>query len=280
MKKYSTQLAVYLLTIFMMCTTAVAVAVDVEFYSLNSTHSDSSKIKMTEDLFYTQLLSLPEYRVVDKRPSSYSGNTDNPNQDTMIFHGELQEQDNTWICTLTLEQPHLNKKSQITSNYDSYFKILSDAKSSISQLFANISSSSTSVASSKTAPQGSAGVPTFDSLSGTWSGESSINKIVLLRGGRGFVIFNNGASMNINVEIQGSTVVCTQSGKPNASFFPELPREVALVAAMDAQPITWTMTLSNNSTLTGTKQSLQAIMVAGSAVGAEMGTSQVTWTRQ
>lgn len=278
MKKYSTQLAVYLLTIFMMCTTAVAV--DVEFYSLNSTHSDSSKIKMTEDLFYTQLLSLPEYRVVDKRPSSYSGNTDNPNQDTMIFHGELQEQDNTWICTLTLEQPHLNKKSQVTSNYDSYFKILSDAKSSISQLFANISSSSTNVASSKTAPQGSAGVPTFDSLSGTWSGESSINKIVLLRGGRGFVIFNNGASMNINVEIQGSTIVCTQSGKPNASFFPELPREVALVAAMDAQPITWTMTLSNNSTLTGTKQSLQAIMVAGSAVGAEMGTSQVTWTRQ
>lgn len=278
MKKYSTQLAVYLLTIFMMCTTAVAV--DVEFYSLNSTHSDSSKIKMTEDLFYTQLLSLPEYRVVDKRPSSYSGNTDNPNQDTMIFHGELQEQDNTWICTLTLEQPHLNKKSQVTSNYDSYFKILSDAKSSISQLFANISSSSTSVASSKTTPQGSAGVPTFDSLSGTWSGESSINKIVLLRGGRGFVIFNNGASMNINVEIQGSTIVCTQSGKPNASFFPELPREVALVAAMDAQPITWTMTLSNNSTLTGTKQSLQAIMVAGSAVGAEMGTSQVTWTRQ
>lgn len=278
MKKYSTQLAVYLLTIFMMCATAVAV--DVEFYSLNSTHNDSSKIKMTEDLFYTQLLSLPEYRVVDKRPSSYSGNTDNPNQDTMIFHGELQEQNNTWICTLTLEQPHLNKKSQVTSNYDSYFKILSDAKSSISQLFANISSSSTSVASNKTIPQGSVGVPTFDSLSGTWSGESSINKIVLLRGGRGFVIFNNGASMNIHVEIQGTTIVCTQSGKPNASFFPELPREVALVAAMDAQPITWTMTLLNNSTLTGTKRSLQAIMVAGSAVGAEMGTSQVTWTRQ
>lgn len=86
--------------------------------------------------------------------------------------------------------------------------------------------------------------------------------------------------MNITVEIKGSTIICTQSGKSNASFFPELPREVALVAAMDAQPITWTMTLSSNSTLTGTKQSLQAIMEAGSAVGAEMGISQVTWTRQ
>ena len=278
MKKYSTRLAVYFLTIFMMCSHVVAV--DVEFYSLTSTHSDSSKIKMTEDLFYTQLLSLPEYRVVDKRPVTYNGTTDNPNQDTMIFYGELYEQDNTWICTLTLEQPHLDKKSQVTSNYDSYFKILSDAKSSISQLFSNISNSSLGVTSSRTAPQGAVGTPTFDNLSGTWSGESSINKIVLLRGGRGFVIFNNGASMNITVEINGSTIVCTQAAKPNASFFPELPREVALVAAMNAQPITWTMTLANNSTLTGTKESLQAIMVAGSAVGAEMGTSQVTWTRQ
>ena len=278
MKKYSTRLAVYFLTIFMMCSHVVAV--DVEFYSLISTHSDSSKIKMTEDLFYTQLLSLPEYRVVDKRPVTYNGTTDNPNQDTMIFYGELHEQDNTWICTLTLEQPHLDKKSQVISNYDSYFKILSDAKSSISQLFSNISNSSLGVTSSRTAPQGAVGTPTFDNLSGTWSGESSINKIVLLRGGRGFVIFNNGASMNITVEINGSTIVCTQAAKPNASFFPELPREVALVAAMNAQPITWTMTLANNSTLTGTKESLQAIMVAGSAVGAEMGTSQVTWTRQ
>ena len=256
-----------------------AAAVDVEFYSLTSSLSDSSKVQMTEDLFYTQLLSLPEYRVVDKRPARYTGTTSSPNRDTMAFHVELHEKDSTWTCTLTLEQPHLDKKSQVTGSYDSYFKILSDAKSSISQLFASISGPAAG-ASGTAAAQGSAGAPTYDSLSGTWSGEPSINKIVLLRGGRGFVIFNNGASMNIRVEIKGTTIVCTQSGKPNASFFPELPREIALVAATTAQPITWTMTLSGSSTLTGTKRSLQAIMEAGTAVGAEMGTTQVTWTRQ
>lgn len=279
MKRLSTKLAVYFLTTFMMCTHAVAV--DLEFYKLASTITDASKVQMAEDLFYTQLLSMSQYRVVDKRPSNYTGSTDNPKQDTMIFHGELQEEGNAWICTLSLEQPHLNKKAEITSTYDSYFKILSDAKSSINRLFSSLSSSS-SAAATGTAPRhnDSVGMPTYDSLSGTWSGEPYINKIVLLRGGRGFVIFQNGASMNIQVEINGNTVLCTQSGKSNASYFPELPREVALVAAMDAEPITWTMTLQDDTTLTGTKQTLQAITDSGTAVGAEMGTTTVTWKRQ
>ena len=93
-------------------------------------------------------------------------------------------------------------------------------------------------------------------------------------------IFQNGASMNIQVEINGNTILCTQSGKSNASYFPELPREVALVAAMDADPITWTMTLQDDATLIGTKQTLQAITDSGTAVGAEMGTTTVTWKRQ
>lgn len=256
-----------------------AAAVDVEFYSLASTIEDTGKIHMTEDLLYTQLLSLQQYRIVDRRPASYTGSTDNPNHDTLVFHGELHQQDGAWVCTLSLEQPHRDKRVQVSGTYDSYFKILSEAKSSISRLFSDLSGPSTAAASSQPAA-GPAGAPTYDNLSGTWVGESSINKIVLLRGGRGFVIFNNGASMNIKVEIQGSTIICTQTAKPNASFFPELPREVALAAAVDAKPITWTMTLSSSTTMTGTKRSLQVVMEAGTAVGAEMGTTEVTWTRQ
>ena len=273
MKRHSTKLAVYLLSLFLACGSAVAT--DVEFYSLSSTVTDSSKIQMTEDLFFTQLLSLHQYKIVDKRPTGYLGTPANASQDTMVFYGELQENGSSWTCTLHLEQPHLNKKPQVTGTYDSYFKLLSEAKSSISQLFANLEAPTTSYKQ-----KDSAGAPTFDSLSGTWIGEASINKIVLLRGGRGFVIFNNGASMNISVEIQGHTIICTQTAKSNASFFPELPREVALVAAMNAQPITWTMTLSNNGTMTGTKRSLLAVVDSGTAVGAEMGTTEVTWIRQ
>ena len=118
MKRHSTKLAVYLLSLFLACGSAVAT--DVEFYSLSSTVTDSSKIQMTEDLFFTQLLSLHQYKIVDKRPTGYLGTPANASQDTMVFYGELQENGSRWTCTLHLEQPHLNKKAQVTGTYDSY----------------------------------------------------------------------------------------------------------------------------------------------------------------
>ena len=81
-----------------------------------------------------------------------------------------------------------------------------------------------------------------------------------MRGGRGFVIFNNGASMNITVELSGKEggkkVVITQKGNSNASFYPDLKRTAALSAAVSARPIKWTLTLTDNNTLKGTKETL------------------------
>ena len=70
-------------------------------------------------------------------------------------------------------------------------------------------------------------VMTLDTLAGTWTGDTLIDKIVILRGGKGFVIFKNGASMNIVISINGSSVTVIQKGRSNASFYPELSRELA-----------------------------------------------------
>ena len=98
-----------------------------------------------------------------------------------------------------------------------------------------------------------------ESLSGTWTGEENINKIVILRGGRGFVIFKNGASMNVTVtlsEENPSDIIILQNGRANASFYPELPRNMALKAALDASPIRWILKLTDSNTLTGNKETL------------------------
>ena len=118
----------------------------------------------------------------------------------------------------------------------------------------------------------------LENISGTWTGEPNINKIVLLRGGRGFVIYKNGATMNINVQIENNTLHCIQTGKSNASFFPELPREIALVVALNAEPIKWIMTLTDGNTLSGTKESLQTAGNDASTV--EKAIIPVTWTKQ
>ena len=99
-----------------------------------------------------------------------------------------------------------------------------------------------------------------------------------MRGGRGFVIFNNGASMNITVELSGEDadkqVLITQKGNSNASFYPELQRTAALSAAVSAEPIKWTLTLVNGNTLKGIKDTL---LPEGN--GYKAGTINVIWTR-
>ena len=99
----------------------------------------------------------------------------------------------------------------------------------------------------------------LENLSGTWKGEENIDKIVILRGGRGFVIFNNGASMNIQIKNSTSVpnqIIVTQNSKSNASFFPELPRNMALQAAVQAEPIQWILNINDENTLKGIKQTL------------------------
>jgi hypothetical protein len=122
-------------------------------------------------------------------------------------------------------------------------------------------------------------VQSTEFLSGTWGGEDNIDKIVIMRGGRGFVIFKNGASMNITVELantgSGQNIIITQNGKANASFFTEIPRELALKEAVNAQPIKWVLEMNDEDTLSGIKNTL--ILSDGTA---QNGSLAVTWKRK
>jgi hypothetical protein len=82
--------------------------------------------------------------------------------------------------------------------------------------------------------------------------------------------------MNITVEIKSNqTIEITQSGKANASFFTELPRELVLKEAVNAQPIKWILELNDDDTLSGIKNTL--ILTDGTA---QNGTLNVTWKRK
>ena len=99
-----------------------------------------------------------------------------------------------------------------------------------------------------------------------------------MRGGRGFVIFNNGASMNITVRLQQSEgsqkITVLQNQRSNASFFPQLSRQLALEHAVNAEPIEWTFQAKDSNTLTGQKRTL--VENSGQV---NYGDISVTWTR-
>ncbi len=243
--------------------------------------------KMTSDLYYTQLSEINNFSVSDKRSSpSLTERPDSASfQDGRLSFFTFITRDansDKWITTYYVVDKSRNEEHSKKKTYDSFYKILMEPKDvlkdTIKQLIENDNSATTITASVQSPAAKGSSIASTEELSGTWGGEEYINKIVIMRGGRGFVIFNNGASMNITVELSDKNgnkmVVITQKANSNASFYPELNRTAALTAAVSAKPIKWTLALTDNNTLKGTKDTLLP-----DGDGYKEGSVNVTWTR-
>ncbi len=243
---------------------------NIDYYGIVSTEIDANMSKMTSDLYFTQLSEINNFSVSDKRTTPNLSERPDASEfaeGKLSFFTLITKDTNAdkWITTYYVVDKTKNEEHSKRKIYDSFYKLLMEPKDvlkdTIKQLIENDNAAtgiSTSIQESSTSK--SAKIASTEELSGTWSGEDSINKIVIMRGGRGFVIFNNGASMNITVELSGSesnrTVTVIQKGNSNASFYPDLKRTAALSAAVSAAPIKWTLTLTDTNTLKGIKNTL------------------------
>ena len=261
---------------------------NIDYYGIVSTEIDTNMSKMTSDLYFTQLSEINNFSVSDKRntpslserPDSEEFSTQTLSFFTLITKDTSSDK---WITTYFVVDKARNEEHSKKKIYDSFYKILMEPKDvlkdTIKQLIEN-DSSATSIAASiqEQTPSVSSSITSTEELSGTWGGEDNINKIVIMRGGRGFVIFNNGASMNITVELSGTgssrQVLVKQKGNSNASFYPDLKRTAALSAAVSAAPIKWTLSLTDTNTLKGIKDTL---LPDGDSY--KEGSINVTWTR-
>ncbi|MBO5608370.1 MAG: hypothetical protein J5930_10840 [Treponema sp.] len=261
--------------LILLLTVPVFAQKSVAFYATVSESDDSNMIAMTTDLFFSQLQGLEGYSVVDRRDITFTPETTYDND--IAFYAEIQEKDGGWACTLNAFTKGDAKDSSLTKIYASYYKILLDAKASLESLLASLEDKPQENGSTEALNEAPVSA-TLDTLAGTWTGEQLIDKIIILRGGKGFVIFKNGASMNITVTLKGSSVLITQKGRSNASFFPELSRELALKNAANAEPISWNMTMTGQQSMKGTKTTL--VEDEESETGIAKGTFEVEWKRQ
>lgn len=256
----------------------------IDYFGIVAAGVDDNMSKMTSDLYYTQLCELNTYIVNDRRngikmdkvPSS-SDFSDG----RLSFYAVITKKENSskWISTINLYDSSRKSTLSEAKEYDSFYKILMEPKSTLKETITALLSGTVQISDSSTMPKTGTSIQSTEFLSGNWGGEDSIDKIVIMRGGRGFVIFKNGASMNITVEIKqeggAQKIIISQYGKANASFFPELPRETALKAAVNADPVKWIFSAEDDDTLTGTKYTL--INKDGEAVS---GTISVKWKRK
>ena len=257
----------------------------IDYYGINYEAIDSNMAKMTSDLYYTQLCEIPNFTVNDRRidsSKSFSPDQNIFSEDNLTFYTEVKRITNSskWETIIHV----LNKKEESEhtkrNEYDSFYKILMESKTTLQTSIKNLIENKQEDLPDQNDSifSNSNEVVSSEILSGTWKGEDFIDKIVILRGGRGFIIFKNGASMNILISISEESgknyVKVTQNGRSNASFFPELPRPTALVAAVSADPIEWTLLLNDMNTLTGTKKTLLPEQDSYSVK-----TVNVTWNR-
>lgn len=257
--------------------------IEINYYGIEASNLESNMAKMISDLYYTQLCELQNYTILDKRTEptfSTPPKKDDFSGNSFSFFVEINKQTDseTWNANFNLQNSTTEKA--IKKQYESFYKILMEQKSTLQETLLSLVSPSDTTTPQKQQTSPLNNSISTDFLAGTWLGEKNINKVVLMRSGRGFVIYNNGASMNINIKIEAKNstnkIIITQQGNQNASFFPELPRNVALLAAKNAKPIQWTLTLTDNNTLTGTKQTL-SLTEDNNATPSEI---DVIWTRK
>ena len=262
-----------ILSIFLIFITHLTFAqtYNIDYYGIVSTEIDANMAKMTSDLYYTQLTEINNFSTQDKRNGTSALNQEpdpeNFSDSNLSFYALITKDEKTekWTSIFKVIDKYKNEEHSKIKSYDSFYKILTEPKSvlqeTIKTLIENDSNVST-IARNQNILEAAknTSLESTELLSGTWAGESSIDKIVILRGGRGFVIFKNGASMNIGIELfnssDGQEIIITQKGRANASFYPELPRNLALNAALTAEPISWTLTAIDENTLSGRKNTL------------------------
>ncbi len=252
------------------------------YYGVLTNVNDQNMLNITQDLFFAQLRGIQSLETFDRRDDeikiSYTQIQSDPKCEA--FFNSAQEQvspensllfaarvyrprsDEKWSCAFSVKNLESGEVYSTEKEYDSYYKILTDAKSMIQRVVSQASGGSDEQAASAQKAQAVSGAEASEggaeSLAGSWGGEKNASKIILLRSGRGFIVFNNGATMNVSVFPQegGASVRIVQRDKFNASFYPDIDRQVILNCAESAFPIEWNLTLSSGGSLVGKKKTL------------------------
>ena len=270
-----------LAVLFFSLQSAICQPYNIDYYGIVSSEIDDNMAKMLSDLYYTQFQEISSFNVTDKRTQDCLKtipSNDSIDSSNFSFYSIITKENAKWISNLTIKNKNLNHS--VKKEFDSFYKILMEPKDILQASLKDLVLQKTVVSTEEESEQPQINLPQISTefLSGTWYGENNIDKIVIMRGGRGFVIFNNGASMNISVELSNASkkaIKIKQNGRSNASFYPDLPRQVALKVAVNANPIEWNFELLDDNTLKGKKSTL--ISANEDAIP---GIIDVTWHRR
>ena len=199
-----------------------------------------------------------------------------------IFYGVLKEVPEGIKLELILQGKEDQVTRKISKVYENINKILLDSRLLVLNLF-DFSVRLEGLADSSPQTQQITEfeyIETVDSLAGSWKGEQGLDRVMILRGGRGMAVFSSGVSVSLELKIDNGYLLVTQKGNLQPRQFLNLPDTIAQQAVQKINPPQWRFLVSaDKKILSGTKVDAQIQYNDTAIIDIQYGTAVVEWLR-
>ena len=282
MKYRGTKLYIALLLLLISLPSVLSALPGVAVYQLQAPTMTEQTAQTVDNLVFSFIKELKTYTIFDLRSQSVTADFPNDPAIDYIFFGALEEVPEGIKLELILK----GRKDQVTriisKVYDNINKILLDSRLLVFNLF-DFSVPLEQLARSlpQTEQNTEFGyIDTVDSLAGSWKGEQGLDRVMILRGGRGMAVFSSGVSVSLDLKIENGYLLVTQKGNLQPRQFLNLPDEIARQAVQKTNPPQWRFLVSSDKKiLSGTKVDAQIQYNETAIISIEYDTATVEWLR-
>lgn len=282
--KHGRKTTVYIvLLLFISLPSMLSALPGVAVYQLQDAVITEQTAQTVDNLVFSFIKELKTYTIFDLR--SMPVPTDFPEDISIdyIFFGVLEEVPEGIKLELVLKGRQEQFTRIISKVYDNVNKILLDSRLLVFNLFdfsVPLEQLAVSVSQSSERSAEFGYIETVDSLAGSWKGEQGLDRVMILRGGRGMAVFSSGVSVSLDLKIDNGYLLVTQKGSLQPRQFLNLPDEIARQAVQQTNPPQWRFLVSpDKKILSGTKVDAQIQYNETAIISVNYDTAAVEWQR-
>ena len=276
------KLYIALLLLLISLPSALSALPGVAVYQLQAPTITEQITQTVDNLVFSFIKELKTYTIFDLRSQSVPVDFPNDTAIDYIFFGSLEEVPDGIKLELILKGRTEQLTRIISKVYDNVNKILLDSRLLVFNLF-DFSVPLEQLARSlpQTEQNTEFGyIDTVDSLAGSWKGEQGLDRVMILRGGRGMAVFSSGVSVSLDLKIDNGYLLVTQKGSLQPRQFLNLPDEIARQAVQKTNPPQWRFLVSpDKKILSGTKVDAQIQYNETAIISVKYDTATVEWLR-
>lgn len=251
-------------------------------FKLESKNITEQTTATISNAIFSFVKELKKYDIVDMRSTPVT-ETDAQQRFDYVFAGKITGLENGIQLELMLKNSSDKITRRISKIYQSVNLILLDSRVLVSDIFdksVNLSVTYNPEDSDSKENSEVEEVKNIDILSGSWQGEEGLERVELMRGGRGVALLSSGITILLQIRIHEGYLTINQSGKPMPRQFINLPDEIAKKAAEMGKTPSWKFLVSaDNKILVGEKTDIEIIYHGNTLVSVNEVIKKVRWIK-